>query len=71
MRPLILIGLLSREAFVRWRVRLLASGSDGRQAAEAFLLVISFLVVSGLDKRAETWLVEASTPWLTRLTTSF
>jgi cytochrome c-type biogenesis protein len=69
--PLLVLGLLSREALVRWRSGLLATGSGGRQAAGALLLAVGLLVVSGLDKRAETWLVEASPPWLTRLTTSF
>ena len=69
--PLLLLGLLSREMLVRWRSRLLAAGSGGRQATGALLLAIGLLVMSGLDKRAEAWLVEASPPWLTRLTTSY
>ena len=34
------------------------------------LLPVGLLVASGLDKRLETWLVDLSPDWLTRLTTS-
>jgi sulfite exporter TauE/SafE len=68
--PLLLLGTLSREALGRWRGRLMAAGSGGKQAMGVLLLFVGLLILSGLDKRAEAWLVEASPEWLTRLTTA-
>jgi cytochrome c biogenesis protein CcdA len=69
--PLAALGLLSREAVLRWRTRL-SSGSARAKAAFAIVLVaIGVLVLSGLDKRVETLLVDKSPQWLTELTTRF
>jgi cytochrome c biogenesis protein CcdA len=67
--PLLLIGLLSREALMRWRASLLAMGRTGKVALGVVLATAGLLVLSGLDKRAEAFLVEASPTWLTALTT--
>jgi cytochrome c biogenesis protein CcdA len=69
--PLLAIGLLSREAMQRWRDRLVAAGSGGKMAMGALLVVVGVLILSGLDKRFEAALVEASPDWLTALTTRF
>ena len=69
--PLVAIGLLSREMLSRWRDRLVAAGSWGRLAMGAVLVGAGVLIVSGLDKRIETVLVDASPAWLTQLTTRF
>jgi cytochrome c-type biogenesis protein len=68
--PLLLIGLLSREALLRWRGRLADVGRAGRLALGLLLVVTGIAVLTGLDKAAEAALVEASPEWLTRLTTS-
>ena len=69
--PLLLLGLLSREALLRWRDRLLSAGKAGKYALGAVLLVTGVLIVSALDKKLETMLVNASPAWLTNLTTQF
>jgi len=69
--PLVAIGRLSREAMLRWRGRLLAAGSWGKLAIGVTLVVVGIFVISGLDKRVETVLVDASPAWLTELTTRF
>jgi cytochrome c-type biogenesis protein len=69
--PLAALGLASRELMQRWRGRVLAAGSRGRQALGGFLVLAGFLVLSGLDKRLETYLVAASPDWLTGLATRF
>jgi cytochrome c biogenesis protein CcdA len=69
--PLLLIGMMSREAMSRWRGRLLAAGQGGRAAMGAILLATGLLILSGLDKRLEAILVAASPTWLTDLTTRF
>jgi cytochrome c-type biogenesis protein len=69
--PLLAIGMMSREALLRWRSRLLSAGSGGKTAMGALLLAVAVLILTGLDKRIETALVEASPDWLTALTTRF
>jgi cytochrome c-type biogenesis protein len=69
--PLLLLGMLSREALLRWRDRLLAAGKRGKYALGAVLLVTGVLIITGFDKRLETYLVNASPAWLTDLTTRF
>jgi len=67
--PLLALGLLSRNVWLRWRGRLAAGGRAGKSAMGALLVVLGVLVLAGLDKRIETWAVEASPDWLTALTT--
>jgi cytochrome c-type biogenesis protein len=69
--PLLLIGMMSREALSRWRGRLLAAGQGGKAAMGAILVGTGLLILTGLDKRLEAILVEASPAWLTELTTRF
>jgi cytochrome c biogenesis protein CcdA len=69
--PLALIGLLSREAMMRWRGRLMEAGQGGKALLGALLVAIGLLVATGLDKRLEAKLVELSPAWLTELTTRF
>lgn len=69
--PLLLIGLLSREAMQRWRARLMETGRTGKTILGLLLVTVGLLVASDLDKRIETILVDASPVWLTELTTKF
>ena len=69
--PLLAIGTMSREAMSRWRGRLLAAGQGGKAAMGAILVGTGLLILTGLDKRLEAILVEASPAWLTELTTRF
>jgi cytochrome c biogenesis protein CcdA len=69
--PLLVLGLLSREAMVAWRGRLLNAGKAGKMALGGLLLALGLMIASGLDKRIETLLVDLSPAWLTDLTTRF
>lgn len=69
--PLLLLGLLSREALMRWRDRLLRAGKGAKAALGAVLLVTGLAILTGFDKIVETGLVAASPAWLTELTTRF
>ncbi len=69
--PLLVLGLLSREALLRWRSRLMEAGKGGKVLLGGLLVAVGVLILSGLDKRLETLLVEASPAWLTELTTRF
>jgi len=69
--PLLLLGLASREALLRWRERLLHAGKAGKIALGLVLLATGLFIISGVDKHVETVLVNASPAWLTNLTTRY
>lgn len=69
--PLLALGLLSREAMLRWRHRLALASSGAKAGLGALFVAIGALVLTGLDKLVETALVDASPQWLTDLTTRF
>jgi len=69
--PLLALGLLSREAMMRWRHRLASATQGAKAGLGALFVVIGALVLTGLDKSIETKLVEVSPQWLTDLTTRF
>ena len=48
-----------------------AAGSGGKALMGVMLVAIGARILTGLDKRIETILVEASPAWLTELTTRF
>jgi cytochrome c-type biogenesis protein len=67
--PLLLLGLVSREAMLRWRSTMLEAGRGGKAILGALLFANGFLSLSNLDRHLETFRVEISPPWLTHLTT--
>ncbi len=69
--PLLILGMLSREAMLRLRGRMLSAGSTAKSVLGLVLLVVGLLVLSGLDKSAEAALVDIMPDWLTTLTTRF
>jgi cytochrome c-type biogenesis protein len=69
--PLLALGIASREVMMRWRQRLAAAGPGLKMGFGAILVAVGLLALTGLDKRVETALVEASPQWLTDLTTRF
>jgi cytochrome c-type biogenesis protein len=69
--PLLALGVLSREAMLRWRHRLASAGHGMKAALGAVFVATGVFVLTGLDRSVETALVEASPQWLTDLTTRF
>ncbi|MDZ4212168.1 MAG: cytochrome c biogenesis CcdA family protein, partial [Methylotenera sp.] len=67
--PLILLGLLSRQAMMRVRSKLFTVGKIGKRILGAILLLVGLLIITGLDKQFETLIVAASPDWLISLTT--
>jgi cytochrome c-type biogenesis protein len=65
------LGLLSREASLRWRTQLMSGGMHARMLFAIVLIAFGIIVVTGLDKRIETFAVNESPQWLTDLTTRF
>jgi cytochrome c biogenesis protein CcdA len=69
--PLLVLGFLSRASLVRLRGRMLGAGSAGKMLLGGALVAVSLLMVTGLDHPLESYLVQASPPWLTAVTTQF
>lgn len=69
--PLMALGFASREAMLRWRGKLAEAGKGGKMLLGIVLVVVGLLVATGADKALETYLVNASPDWLTRLTTRY
>jgi cytochrome c-type biogenesis protein len=69
--PLILLGTLSRQVMIKIRGKLFAAGKLGKQLLGAVMLLIGLMILSGLDKTVETYLVTISPDWLISLSTRF
>ena len=69
--PLVIIGMMSRELLMRWRGRMLSSGSMAKSVLGVLFVFTGMMIVTGQDKFLEAKLVEASPEWLTKLTTRF
>jgi cytochrome c biogenesis protein CcdA len=69
--PLLLLGLLSREALRRWYGRLISTGKVGKMALGLVLITTGTLILSGFDKSLEAVLVHILPPWLTEFATGF
>jgi cytochrome c-type biogenesis protein len=69
--PLLVLGAVSRTALLRYRGQVLAVGRAGKTALGVILLAFGLMMVSGVDKRFEAFLVEHSPGWLTELTTRY
>lgn len=69
--PIVILGLLSREAMLRAKLKLQGAGGIGKMILGTFLIIVSLAILSGQDKRVEEFLTKHSPAWLTELTTRF
>jgi cytochrome c-type biogenesis protein len=69
--PMLLIGTLSRATLLRVRGSLNTAGRRGKQLLGIMLLLLGALILSHMDRRLETWLLDHSPAWLTALTTRY
>jgi len=67
----LVVALLSRQALLRWRGRMLSAGHLGKVAMGVCAMAIGALILTGVDRSIEAGLVSASPAWLTDLTTRF
>lgn len=68
--PLVLLGMLSRQAMMKFRNRLLTAGKTGKSLLGGLLLVIGILILTGTDKSFESLALHVSPDWLVQLTSS-
>lgn len=69
--PLLVLGMLSREAMLRLRGRMMAASVRAKSGLGVALLAIGALVLTGLDKSAEAALLSVMPDWLTSITTRY
>jgi cytochrome c-type biogenesis protein len=69
--PLVLLGSLSRASLTKVRGRLLNAGKVGKQGLGIVMLGLGILIVTGLDKSLEAWVLDRMPDWLTAITTRF
>ena len=69
--PLLALGLVSRQAMLRWRGRMLSAGSGMKAAFGTVMLAAGILVLTGLDKALQAAMVQSAPSWLIDLTTRF
>lgn len=68
--PLMALGMVSREAMVKFRGKLMSAGKVGKQALGTIMLLFGVMILSGTDKTFEAWVLQAAPDWLTNFTTS-
>ena len=68
--PLVALGMLSRQAMLKFRDKMLAAGSACKKILGALLLVLGLLIVTGTDKKFEAAVLKIAPDWLVQLTTS-
>lgn len=66
--PLVILGSVSREAVKRLRGRLLAVGHHGKTVLGVLFLLLGVMIIGGLDKQFEAWVLEHAPDWLVELT---
>lgn len=69
--PLMAVGLLARSGLGGKQARLSGLGRGGRTLLGMALLLVGGLVLTGLDKTLEIWLLQISPAWLIELSTRF
>jgi len=69
--PVLALAYASRSALVQARGALLRAGKAGKALLGVILVGVAVVVLSGADKRLETWIVERTPDWITDLTTRY
>ncbi len=69
--PIVVLAYLSRSAMMKARGKLMQVGKTGKTIFGAVMVALAVLILSGADRPVESWLVDHSPAWLTRLTTRF
>ncbi|RVQ53543.1 cytochrome c biogenesis CcdA family protein [Sinorhizobium meliloti] len=67
--PLLLLGLVSREALLRWRGHMAKSAGAVKMALGVLLILAGTMTLSGTDRTVQTALERAMPSWIIGLTT--
>lgn len=69
--PVVALAHISRETMQKMRGKMMQAGKTGKVILGSVMVAIAAMILLGLDKPVEAWLVDQSPAWLTRLTTRF
>ena len=69
--PVVALAYVSRSAMLKMRGKLMQAGKTGKMILGAIMIALAAMILSGADKPVESWLVDQSPAWLTKLTTQF
>ncbi len=69
--PVLALAYASRSAMSKMRGSMMRAGQAGKTLLGVALVIVAAVILLGLDKLAEAWLVDRSPAWLTELTTRF
>ena len=69
--PLLVLAMLSREALVRWRGRVLNAASALKMALGTLLIMAGLATLTGVDRTVQTALENSVPDWMTSLTARF
>ncbi len=69
--PMLVVGSVGRTVLARWRGRMLSAGKMGKRVLGIVMIALGLFIITGVDRIAETYLVEVSPGWLTDITTRF
>jgi cytochrome c biogenesis protein CcdA len=69
--PLLLLGLVSQDMLLRWRSQIAGVGKHGKVALGVLLIAVGLAVVSGVDKRFETAVLDTLPSWFTEISTRY
>ncbi|RWP80662.1 MAG: cytochrome c biogenesis protein CcdA [Mesorhizobium sp.] len=67
--PLLALALMSREALLRWRGRMLSASSGVKMALGALLVVAGVMTLTGFDRTIQIGLEQALPDWIVAITT--
>lgn len=68
--PLRLLSMLSREALLRWRGRMMSTASGLKMALGVLLILAGTMTLTGFDRTVQTVLLDALPTWMLALTTA-
>jgi cytochrome c biogenesis protein CcdA len=69
--PVVALAYVSRGAMMKLRGKLLQAGKTGKMILGVVMIALAALILSGMDKSIEAWLVDHSPAWVTKLTTRY
>lgn len=69
--PVAVLAYVSRSTMMKIRGKLIQVGKAGKAILGVLMIAVARLILSGVDKNFEAWLVDHSPAWLTALTTRF
>jgi cytochrome c biogenesis protein CcdA len=69
--PFLILGMLTREALLRSRNRLMSAGKEGKMLLGAVLTAAGVLILFGLDRKFETWVMAFAPRFLVDLSSMY